>query len=192
MLNKNAIAKSFILFLLCEFFLAIFQIFRYRIIFLIISEFMILVPFIYEYLKLNKKRKTLFICSAFIFTFLLNFITIGLYLLDRYKVSKFGLLNYLVYSILLFILSIMFIKLNKIMISLKKTFLSMILSYILSILIMLIRISIIKPSLLFLFKILDYYNFPTLIKSGILVDYSVIYFCFLFFCYNSSPPINSN
>lgn len=183
MLNKNAVAKSVIVFFLCEFFLAIFQLSRYRIIFLVISECIILVFFMSAYLKVDNRKKTLFSCFAF--TALLHFITIGLYVFDRHEVLKLGILNYLVYSILLFALSNIFFKLNGIMISIRKTFLLMIPSYILSVLVMLIRIAIVKPGLLFLIKILDYYDFSVLIKSGILIDYSIIYFCFLFFCYNS-------
>lgn len=181
MFNKKSFGKSLFLFFSSEFFISLFMIFNFKLYYLVLSEICGIFCFWYYIRIYSMQKKRRIILSLFIVSFLINLMTIILYLLDKYGILRLGLLNLVFFGIALFILAIIFIKLNNICISLKKLLLLLLYSYIISVLYMLIRIFLCRPSLIFLLKIIEVYNFPTLIRFGLPMDVTITLSCLLFY-----------
>ena len=189
MFNKKSFGKSLFLYFSSELFISLFMIFDFKLYYLFLSEIWGIFCFFYFVRNYNiqKKRKIFF--SMFIVFVLINLISIILYLLDKYIIFNFGLINLLFFEIALLFLAIFFIKENDIRISFKKLFVLLISSSVISFFYMLIRICTCRPSLFFLLKIINVYDFPSLIRIGLPMDVTISLYCLLFYFMdrNSSP-----
>lgn len=163
--------------LICEMFLFLFEIYSYKIIFLITLE--LLEIFISCWL-LSKKivptsRKKFY--KFFILGIaLVNAIVIGLFYIDEKEIIIDKGAFLFVYVFLLAAINIIFIRKNKLTrVNLIKMAVISFMSILLALCFTLLRTKIIWPNSNLLFGLIVDYRFKYLIKYGLLIDYTVFY-----------------
>lgn len=141
---------------------------------------------IFFFLILFHKNISSYSSKTFYFTFFfcsvaINIILIILYFLDKEEIIQLHLFYLPLFIILLTLLTCFFIKSNKIKVDLYKAILLIVPSFLFSLLFMFMRISLIRPSLFFILKLLDnqLISLSILIHTGLLMDYTIVYLCFI-------------
>ncbi len=180
MINRKLfnLIQLFPAFLLMELFICLFQMFRYKIIFLIVIE-LLLIPFFFLFFYNRIKSISNLILPSIICILSTNISFIFLYLMEKEEIINLQNFNVLLIVLFFPVITEIFIKSKalNIKINIFKIFLITIFSIIISIATMSLRIYLINPGLILVLKLLDYYSISFLVKIGIIFDYAITYFC---------------
>ena len=180
MINRKLfnLIQLFPAFLLMELFICLFQIFRYKIIFLIVIE-LLLIPFFFLFFYNRIKSISNLILPSITCILSTNISFIFLYLMEKEEIINLQNFNVLLIVLFFPVITEIFIKSKALNIKMNifKIFLITIFSIIISIATMSLRIYLINPGLILVLKLLDYYSISFLVKIGIIFDYAITYFC---------------
>lgn len=180
MINRKLfnLIQLFPAFLLMELFICLFQMFRYKIIFLIVIE-LLLIPFFFLFFYNRIKSISNLILPSITCILSTNISFIFLYLMEKEEIINLQNFNVLLIVLFFPVITEIFIKSKALNIKMNifKIFLITIFSIIISIATMSLRIYLINPGLILVLKLLDYYSISFLVKIGIIFDYAITYFC---------------